>query len=199
MTKILGLTGGIASGKSTVSNFFKEQNIPVVDADEVAHAVMEAGQPAVDEIREVFGEEYILDNGEINREALGKTVFSSPSHRKQLNKIVHGEIRKRMLEEREQLVAEGYFLIVLDIPLLFEADYDHEVDEVMVVYVDKDTQKERLLKRNPKLSDSEALDRIYSQMPLDDKAKAADTIIDNTGTIEQTLKQVKQWFEATIQ
>ncbi len=198
MTKVLGLTGGIASGKSTVSDFFREQKIPVLDADEIAREVMQAGEPAVEEIRRVFGEEVMQADGEIDRKKLGEIVFESPSRRVALNEIVHGEIGRRLLEQKEQLEKEGHKLIVLDIPLLYEAGFDDKVDEVMVVYVDKETQKERLLKRNPELSEREALNRIYSQMPLEDKTKKADIIIKNSGTVEQSIKQVKRWLETAF-
>lgn len=198
MTKVLGLTGGIASGKSTVSDYFKKQHIPVVDADVVAREVMRAGQPVVAKIQEAFGDKVILENGEIDRDQLGQIVFTNPEKRKLLNQLVHGEIRKEILSQSKALQAADHALIVLDIPLLIEGDYQDEVDEVMVVYVNHETQKERLLKRNTHLSEEEALNRIYSQMPLDDKAKQADVLIDNNGPIKQTLKQVEDWLETAI-
>jgi dephospho-CoA kinase len=199
MTKILGLTGGIASGKSTVSDYLREFEIPIIDADVVAREVMRAGEPAVAEIADQFGEDVLLEDGEIDREYLGDLIFTYPEKRKQLNSIVHGEIRKEILADKEALLKEKHPLIVLDIPLFFEADYEDEVDEVMVVYVDKKTQKERLLKRSPDLSEEEALNRIYSQMPLEDKAKLADVLVDNNGTVKQTIKQVKNWLETNFE
>ncbi len=198
MTKIVGLTGGIASGKSTVSDFFRQQEIPVIDADEISREVMKAGEPAVEEIRRIFGGDVLLENGEIDRDKLGDIVFESPSRRVALNQIVHGEIGERILAEKDRLIKEGHPLIVLDIPLFYEAGYEDTVDEVMVVYVDKDTQKERLLKRNPQLSETDALNRIYSQMPLEDKAKRADVLINNQGPIEQTIKQIQEWLNFTL-
>lgn len=198
MTKVLGLTGGIASGKSTVSDYFRKRKIPVVDADLVAREVMKAGHPTVKKVGEQFGQEVILENGEIDRDKLGQMIFSSPEKRKQLNAIVQDDIRAQILEEKESLLKEKHALIVLDIPLLFEGNYESSVDEVMVVYVEKSTQKERLLKRNPGLSETDALNRIYSQMPLEDKAKQADILIDNNGTIEQTTKQVANWLATTF-
>lgn len=199
MTKVLGLTGGIASGKSTVSNFFKEHQIPVIDADVVSREVMQAGEPAVKEIQRVFGDEVIQENGEIDRSKLGAIVFESPSKRVALNEIVHGEIGRRIMDQLEALKKEGHKLVVMDIPLLYEAGYEGKVDEVMVVYVDKDTQKERLLKRNPGLSENDAINRIYSQMPLEDKAKRADVLINNQGTVKQTIKQVEQWLKTALE
>lgn len=197
MTKVLGLTGGIASGKSTVSNVFKEQNIPVIDADIVAREVTQAGEPAVEEIRQAFGEEVIQENGEIDRNKLGALVFESDEKRDILNEIVHGDIGQRIRKQRQQLIDEGHELIVLDIPLLFEAGYEEVVDEVMVVYVDKETQKERLLNRDPHLSEEDAVNRMQSQMPLEEKAARADILIQNNGTIEETVQQVENWLELT--
>ena len=197
MTKILGLTGGIASGKSTVSKYFASLNIPIVDADLVAREVMRAGSPAVKDIREEFGEEVLLENGEINREYLGELVFTYPEKRKQLNEIVQGRIRTEIADQTKALLEKNPPLIILDIPLLYEETYETEVDEVMVVYVDADVQKERLLKRNKDLTEEDALNRILSQIPLSEKAKLADVLIDNNGTIEQTLAQVKSWLKTT--
>lgn len=197
MTKILGLTGGIASGKSTVSKYFASLNIPIIDADLVAREVMRAGSPAVKDIREQFGEEVLLENGEINREYLGELVFTYPEKRKQLNEIVQGRIRTEIADQTKALLEKNPPLIILDIPLLYEETYETEVDEVMVVYVDADVQKERLLKRNTDLTEEDASNRILSQIPLAEKAKLADILIDNNGTIEQTLAQVRDWLQTT--
>ena len=117
MTKILGLTGGIASGKSTVSNYFKALKVPLIDADQVAHDVMRAGQPVVCEIAETFGADYILENGEIDRARLGQIVFADPEKRKQLNDIVQDEIRQEIKRLTHAELAKEPDLIVLDIPL----------------------------------------------------------------------------------
>lgn len=199
MTKILGLTGGIASGKSTVSNYLRALAVPIIDADLVSREVMRKGTPTVEKVVAQFGEEVLLEDGEINRKYLGDLIFTYPEKRKQLDAIVHGEIKKVMLAEKEALLKEGHALILMDVPLLFEADYEDEVDEVMVVYVDSATQKERLLKRNPELTEEEALNRIYSQMPLEDKAKQADVLVDNNGTVEHTIQQVENWLEENFE
>lgn len=198
MSKILGLTGGIASGKSTVSNYFKAHHIPVVDADKIANDIMAAGQPVVEDIRKYFGPEYILENGEVDRALLGKIVFASPEKLSLLNDLVQDEIRKEIKKQAEALLKENYPLIVLDVPLLYEGRYEPHLDEIMVIYVDKETQKERLLKRNPELTEEDALNRIQSQMPLEQKAKRADILIDNNGTINETIKQVEEWLHKTF-
>lgn len=198
MTKVLGLTGGIASGKSTVSNYFKEQNIPVVDADLVAREVMRAGQPVVAKVEDYFGDEVIQADGEIDREKLGQIVFGDADKRKQLDRIVRDEIAKKIKRESDELKAANHPLIVLDIPLLIEGNYHDEVDKIMVIYVDEATQKERLMNRNTELSEEDAQNRIDAQMPLDQKTKQADVLIDNNGTIEETLKQVGDWLETAL-
>lgn len=198
MTKILGLTGGIASGKSTVSEYIKSYGVPVVDADLVARDVMKAGAPAVLEIRDQFGEEVLLENGEINREYLGRLVFNSFEKRNQLNAIVQDRIREALEKEIAKHMEKEPPLLVLDIPLLYEEGYEDEVDEVMVVYVDPDVQKERLLNRDENLSETDALNRMYSQMPLSEKTKLADVVINNNGTVNETHSQVRDWLEENV-
>lgn len=193
MAKILGLTGGIASGKTTVSNYFKKLKVDVVDADEIAHKIMRAGQPVVGEIAAYFGEEVLLENGEINRERLGKIVFESDEKREKLNQIVKKKIRKKIKEERDKLLDKK--LIVLDIPLLYEQSYEDLVDQVMVVSVKETIQKRRLMDRNSQLTEEDALNRIASQMPLEEKVRKADVIIDNNGSIESTVEQVRDWLK----
>lgn len=198
MTKVLGLTGGIASGKSTVGEYIKSYGVPVVDADLVARDVMKAGAPAVLEIRDQFGEEVLLENGEINREYLGRLVFNSFEKRNQLNAIVQDRIREALEKEIAKHLKKEPPLLVLDIPLLYEEGYEDEVDEVMVVYVDPDVQKERLLNRDENLSETDALNRMYSQMPLSEKTKLADVVINNNGTVNETHSKVRDWLEENV-
>lgn len=193
MAKILGLTGGIASGKTTVSNYFKKLKVDVVDADEIAHEIVRAGQPVVGEIAAYFGEEILLENGEINRERLGKIVFESDEKREKLNQIVQKKIRKKIKEERDKLLDKE--LIVLDIPLLYEQSYEDLVDQVMVVSVKETAQKKRLMDRNSQLTEEDAMNRIASQMSLKEKVRKADIVIDNNGSIENTMEQVRDWLK----
>lgn len=195
MTIVLGLTGGIASGKSTVSQHFKSLNIEVVDADLIAREVMRAGQPVVKKIAEIFGEEILDSKGEINRQRLGKLIFNSEEKRKQLDQLVQTKIRENIIEQKNQLLNEERKLIVLDIPLLYEQNYDEIVDEVMLVYVDEATQKKRLMKRESHLTENEAMSRIKAQIPLNEKAKKADIIIDNRHNIKETINQVDNWLK----
>jgi dephospho-CoA kinase len=194
MTFLLGLTGGIASGKSTVSDYFKGKGIPVIDADLVAYEVMDAGQPAVAEIEKTFGSDVILSNGDVNRLKLGRIVFGDDKKRHQLNGIVHPAIVKKMQEDKDRLMAENHPLLVFDIPLLYEGKSENNVDQVMVVYVDEETQLERLLARNSELTKEDALNRINAQMSLEEKAKRADVLIDNRGTRQATFQQVENWL-----
>lgn len=198
MTKLLGLTGGIASGKTTISNYFRSLNIPIIDADLLARKVVRAGEPAVHNIAETFGAEFLLPNGEINRAKLGQLVFASAEKRKMLDDIVQPQIRSEIRKQIANYLKDELLLIVLDLPLLYEQGYENVVDEVMVVYVDAATQKDRLLKRNTDLAEEDAENRINSQLPLVEKAKRADVVIDNNGTIEASTKQVKEWLQTNF-
>jgi len=189
MGMVLGLTGSIASGKSTVSKMISEIGIPIVDADVIAKQVVEVGQVAYQKIIDTFGTEILLENGEINRPALGAIIFHDPGRREELNKIVHPEVRKVMLQQSKVLLDEGHRIVILDIPLLFESKLTSLVEKTIVVYVDEENQIKRLMERN-KLSEEDAMARITSQIPVSEKVKLADYVIDNNGTIEHTNKQV---------
>mgnify|MGYP001770220808 CR=1 FL=1 len=185
----IGLTGGIASGKSTVAAMFRDLHIPVIDADEIAHRVTAIDGEAYQLIVETFGSDILDSNGAIDRRKLGAIVFHDEQKRKQLNAIVHPLVRKHMLQQKEQYARRGEKAVVLDIPLLFESNLEHLVDRILVVYVDEQIQLRRLCERNG-FSFEEAWARIKSQMPLEQKRKKADAVIDNNGTIEQTKRQL---------
>jgi dephospho-CoA kinase len=191
MALTIGLTGGIASGKSTVTKMLRGLGIPVIDADQVARDVVKVGEEAYEQIIKTFGQDILQENGEIDRAKLGAIVFYNEQERKKLNAIVHPAVRRRMLAEKEAYVQKGAKTIVLDIPLLFESELTHLIDKIIVVYVDDDIQLERLMKRNG-FSEEEALARIRSQMPLHEKVKKADAVINNNGTIEETKQQLLQ-------
>ena len=196
MTVVIGLTGGIASGKSTVSQMFRELSIPVIDADIIAREVVEQGKPAYNKIVEVFGEEILQADGELDRPKLGSVVFHNEEKRLQLNGIVHPAVRKEMNDQKDMYIKEGMQAVVLDIPLLFESKLTNLVDQILVVAVAPSTQLERLMKRNG-FSEEEAKARIDSQMPLIEKVTLADKIIHNDGTITETKAQLqrilKEW------
>lgn len=194
MALTIGLTGGIASGKSTVTKMIRELGIPVIDADQIARDVVKMGEEAYKQIIQTFGQDILQENGEIDRTKLGAIVFHNEQERKKLNAIVHPVVRRRMLAEKEAYVQKGAQTVVLDIPLLFESELTHLVDKIIVVYVDDDVQLERLMKRNG-FSKEEELARIRAQMPLREKVKKADAVIDNNGTIEETKQQLLQIFK----
>jgi dephospho-CoA kinase len=189
MALTIGLTGGIASGKSTVTRMIRELGIPVIDADQVARDVVKVGEEAYAQIVATFGRDILQANGEIDRAKLGSIVFHNEQKRKKLNAIVHPAVRRRMMAEKEAYVQSGTKTVVLDIPLLFESELTHFIDKVIVVYVDDEVQLERLMKRNG-FSKEEALARIRSQMPLREKVKKADAVINNNGTVEETKQQL---------
>ena len=189
MKKIIGLTGGIASGKSTVSNWLISQGYPVVDADIAARKVVEPGMPALREITEAFGADILLEDGTLNRKKLGSLIFSDEEKRQMLNAIVHPAVREWMRRETERAFDEGASIVIMDIPLLFESKLTHMVEETVLVYVSKETQLKRLMERDG-YNEADALARIHAQMPIDEKRKLADYIIDNNGTISETIKQI---------
>jgi dephospho-CoA kinase len=197
VTVVIGLTGGIASGKSTVSNMIKNLGIRIVDADQISREVVEVGKPAYQQIVSVFGDEILHQDKTINREKLGSIIFGDHSKREQLNKIVHPAVRKEMLNGVEEEKARNSKAVVLDIPLLFESKLTHMVDKTILVYVDEETQLKRLMERNG-YTEEEAKMRIQSQLPLHTKKDLSDEIIDNNGTIEQTEKQLLEVVKKLI-
>lgn len=196
MTLVIGLTGGIASGKSTVATMFTELNIPVIDADKIAREVVLPGEETYEKIVATFGCDILHDDETLNRQKLGKIIFADNKKRKQLNALIHPAIRRRMIHERDAYIQADETCIVLDIPLLFESKLTHYVEKIIVVYVDEQTQLRRLMKRD-QLTETEARQRIDAQMSLREKAKQADVVIDNNGTIEQTknklIDTLKKW------
>ncbi|WP_342042614.1 dephospho-CoA kinase [Bacillus sp. OTU2372] len=189
MSLVIGLTGGIASGKSTVSNMLKEMSITVIDADVEARLAVMKGEPAYKKIIAEFGEGILLENGEIDRQKLGAIIFHQADKRKRLNEISHPEVRRRMLEQVEIAKRNNEEVVVLDIPLLFESKLTAMVEKTLLVYVDIDIQLQRLVERNNlTITDAEA--RISSQMPLSEKIKLADAVINNNGTLEETKQQL---------
>ncbi|GIP15466.1 dephospho-CoA kinase [Paenibacillus montaniterrae] len=187
---LIGLTGGIASGKSTVSALFVKHGALLVDADQVAREVVEPGEPALLQIIEQFGEQVLNADGSLNRQALGALVFSDVDKLKQLEQITHPAIRARM-QEKFKLYKHQQpdALIIADIPLLYETKQTHLYEGIVVVYIPRSMQIERLMKRNH-LSEKEAADRIALQMDIEEKKKLADWIIDNSSTLEHTEQQV---------
>jgi dephospho-CoA kinase len=191
MSLTIGLTGGIASGKSTVSKMLIDMGISVIDADIEARLAVEQGETAYNDIVRYFGEEILDQDGNINREKLGTIVFHDEEKRKALNSFVHPAVRERMLSKTEKAKQNGEKAIVLDIPLLIEGNLQYMADKILLVYVNEETQLQRLMERN-QYSEEEALARIKSQMPIGEKVQHADKVIDNNGTIAETKQQLEE-------
>ncbi|XP_071102853.1 dephospho-CoA kinase domain-containing protein-like [Haliotis cracherodii] len=187
---LVGLTGGISTGKSTVSNKFRQLGCPVIDADKLAKDVVEPGKPAWYKIRETFGEDFFHDDGTLNRAKLGALIFSDGDKRQLLNSFTHPEIYKKMLWLLLKYFVLGYSFVVLDTPLLFESGkMVPYMTYTVVVSCSERQQLQRLMARN-RLSRPDAESRICSQMALSEKCKRATYIIDNSGTVEMTEAQV---------
>ena len=193
MGRIIGITGGISSGKSTVTNFLRKQGFKVVDADAVVHQLQKPGGRLFEALVQHFGQEIILENGELNRPLLASLIFPNLEER-QWSRITQGEIiREELAILRDQLVqTEAIFF--MDIPLLFEQDYASWFNETWLVYVDRDVQVERLMKRDQLFKD-EAESRLGAQWPLEKKKDLTSHVLDNNGNQEQLLTQVVSLLE----
>lgn len=196
--KIIGLTGGIASGKSTVSEILKELGCIIIDADKIARKVVEPGEATLQNIVEEFGPSVLSSDGTLNRKALGNIVFKDPAKLKALNSIIHPEIKRVILKEIEKIREEkGDSTVIIDAAVLLESGMDELVDEVWLVYVDYHTQLKRLMERDA-IDEAQADARIKSQMPVEDKIIRSDRIIDNTKDILFTKQQVREMINSTI-
>ena len=186
---IIGLTGSIATGKSTVSRMLKQKGYPIVDADEISRLVVEPGSPVLTSISEKFGKEVLLSDGSLNREKLGNLIFNDKSNREKLNGIMHPAVRKEMLHQKEEWLEKGANTVVMDIPLLFESKLQSYVDKIIVVSATPQVQKERLMARNG-YSSEKRKPEFNTQLSIADKEKGADAVIDNNGTMEETEIQL---------
>lgn len=194
---IVGLTGGIASGKSTVSRLLRERGAPIVDADQIVHQLQAPGSPLLAEIAGAFGPTVIRPDGSLDRPRLGSIVFADPAKRHQLEAIVHPPVRAQIWAEAERHERAGAPAVILDIPLLIEGGWQERLDRVWLVWVDATTQVERLMARDG-LPREGALARIGAQMPLDQKRAFADLVIDNTGPLTETEAQVDQAWRSLL-
>lgn len=194
---VIGLTGNIGSGKSTVSRKLKALGAVVIDADQVARDVVEPGTPALREIVRTFGESILNDDGTLDRKKLGAVVFANPDARARLNGITHPRIEEAIAREKEKyrnLHGADNTVLVIEAPLLLEAGLDRDMDEIWVVGIDEEVQVKRLAERDNVLLD-EARRRIASQLPQAEKLKAATRVIDNSGSRAETEKQVVRHWE----
>jgi len=191
---IVGLTGGYASGKSTVAKMFVEFGGVLIDADKLAREVVKPDKQAWFEIVAHFGKGILLKNGEIDRKALGEIVFGSEAERERINAIVHPRVLEEELKAIEEIKErEPDAIVILSVPLLIESGHYKNCHKIVVVTVDRDTQIKRLMERDG-FSREESLRRISAQMPLSEKVTYADFVIDNSGSIQETELQVKDVF-----
>lgn len=193
---IVGLTGGYASGKSTVAGMFVKSGAILIDADRLAREVVEPGKPAWSEIVAHFRDGILLENKEIDRKALGEIVFRNKEERERLNAIVHPKVLERELEAIDDIrERKPDAIVILSVPLLIESGHFNYCDKIVVVNVDEETNIKRLMERDG-FTREEAIRRISAQMPLSEKVSYADFIIDNSGSIEDTKRQVKEVFSS---
>lgn len=196
--KIIGLTGGIATGKSQVSSILSELGAMVIDADIVAREVVQKGLPAWQQLKDTFGEEYFLSNGELNRRKLGQLVFSHPDELAKLNSITHPAIKAKIEERINDLKVQGYNgIVVVDAALLLEAGWETMVDQVWVVDAPMEKRIERLMNRD-NLTRDQALSRINSQMSQQERIAKADKIIYNNSNIDSLKEQVLRIWHETL-
>ena len=197
--KIIGLTGGIACGKSTVSRALCALGAAIIDADALAHELSQPGQPIFNAYMERFGREIVTAGGTLDRAAIAARVFADPAVRAEVDAIAHPLIRKAAEERLRAARAQDKTAAVLDVPLLFEAGWDALADEVWVVALPAEEQLARLLARDKSMSEGEARARISAQMSLAEKCARADIVIDNSGTVEETRECIEQlWRERII-
>lgn len=190
MILIIGITGSIACGKSLVSNYLQEKGYTIIDADKIGHMALENDEVKKQLVNK-FGKSILKDN-EVNRVTLGKLVFEKNENLKELNNIIHPQIRKNISEQIQ--VHKNEKLVFVDVPLLFEAKFDDLVEKIIVISLDEKIQLERLMNRNS-LSKEEALQRIKSQIPVREKEKLGDYVVDNSFTQENTYNQVDRILE----
>ena len=186
---IIGLTGGIASGKSTVSQEFRKMNIPVFDADEVSRQAVHKGSRGLELVVEALGKEYLTESGDLDRAKVAARVFKDKAALKCLESIIHGQVWAEAEAFLSLWRERGAQVVVLDVPLLLECGWQKDVDKVWLVAIGRQQQVERAMKRSG-MSESEVTARINAQMSLEGKKRFADVIIDNSGSLENTLAEV---------
>ncbi|RBR30767.1 dephospho-CoA kinase [Enterococcus cecorum] len=192
MAFVLGITGGIATGKSSVVQHFIDLGFPVVDADIIARHLLDQNMPAYNEVVKVFGSEILQENGEINRQALGALVFNHPDKLKQLDELMAPFLQESILAAIKQ-ASQNQKLVIVDVPLMYEKGYDEWMDQVAVVYCTPNQQLKRLMQRN-QLTEKEAKQRIDSQLPIEMKKLLAEVVFDNSNDLTQTIQQVDTWL-----
>ena len=195
--RIIGLTGGIASGKSTIARLLEKMGASVIDADQLSRDAVIPGSLALSEIAEEFGPSILNQDGTLNRAALGKIIFADPDSRHLLEAITHPAIASLARERLDSLERKGVEVAVYMAPLLVEAGVSGRVDEIWVVFVDTETQVMRLMARDG-ISREEALQRINSQMPMEEKRHFGKVVIDNRGSLDDAERQVRAAWEREV-
>ena len=195
--KVIGLTGGIASGKSTIANLLRSLGAPVFDADAESRAMVAKGSPALDEIAKTFGTEYLQTDGELNRAKMAELVFNDKAALKKLEGIIHKNVHAAAQNFLADCRSKNLPAAVLDVPLLIECGWHKDVDEVWLVAVDSETQIERAMQRS-QMTREEVKARIAAQMPLEEKRACADFVIDNSGPLEAAQKTVTAAWRALV-
>ena len=193
----IGLTGGIASGKSTVSAMLRQMGATVIDMDLIAREVTQPGSDALLSMSRRFGAGILNKDGSLRRDLVGKIVFTDSEDKKWLEALLHPLIRAQAEAEAQAAFNAGKRIVVFDVPLLFESGWNEWVDTIWTVYVPTGIQKERLQERDG-FTEQEIMDRIASQWPIDEKAKRADVLIDNSGSLERTRQQVESAWNAAV-
>lgn len=194
---LIGLTGGIATGKSTVAALLSERGATVIDADALARDVVAPGQPALDEIRARFGDGVIAADGSLNRPSVAGIVFNDVTARRDLERITHPRVRELMQRRIAGALAADATLVVADVPLLFETNSERLYEGVMLVYAPPEVQTARLMARGG-LDEHAAGARVAAQMPIDAKRERATWVIDNSGSLVDTEQQVSRWWDALV-
>ena len=189
MVRIIGITGGNASGKSTVTDFLKQQGYQVIDADQVVHELQEPGGRLYQALLSTFGSAILQEDGRLDRPKLGTMIFGNPELLAQSSQL-QNEIIREELAHRRDLLAETEAVFFMDLPLLFELEYDNWFDQIWLVDVTEETQLSRLMARNA-LSREEAEKRIAAQLSLQEKRKRANVLIENNGSLEKTRQQIR--------
>jgi dephospho-CoA kinase len=195
--RLIGVTGGIATGKSTVDRMLEAHGATVIDADELAREVVVAGEPALDEVAARFGRELILSDGTLDRTRLGAIVFADADARRDLERITHPRILELMQERIAAALAGPAPLVAVDVPLLFENAREGMFEGVLLVYAPREVQLRRLHERDG-LDESAALQRLAAQLPIDEKRARATWVIENTDGLEATQRAVDRWWETAV-
>ena len=194
---IVGLTGGIASGKSEAAKFLEERGAHCIDADAIYRKLAVAGSPMLEQIEQVFGSSVILEDGELNRPALSELIFGNEDNKRLLDGVTHPAIQKAMMDEVEDAEKNGEMLVFLNVPLLFECGMDVLCDEVWLVSVEEDIQLDRLMSRDG-CTEEQARARIASQMSLEEKTERATLIIDNNRSIEKMYGELNSAYSSLV-